>query len=515
MPTTYNISEAKLLAVVLQGEDNYWFAEPRTSKPLEENWTHVGCFWLYPVESGIAQFADLKEFDPTDSVFEIDTQGVSKVLRAATLSSDVAAKKYHQGKRTFYFITQKEISRMDIRYSALLKREAEVLPLLHQQDEVGRNGGHKTQVGDIPSDTHEEPKNNAPKVSHIKEEDDEATKTFKSEQMSLIDRRSHQRKTPYQGTTTYIAPDFNKPTGDHCSSEAFEWDRYYIIHRGSVDYLVPEPIGNTYGFRLDKVSHDGFPVFLLFGSSVKNSYEVEPSANAVPAMDSAVLKGGGGETERVGSHVLVLTRPRGKRSRANNFHARADSVSFSPGKASRSSSRSISASDNGSEGAKAALSLVVPSRKRGRPRKVPFSTPSAESEATASAKVPALPPREHHKSHESSRKTDDKPREPLQACSVNVWTDLTSEISSFTQLATQFPFSHNPSKSLRTVVFPDGTCATYSSTTAEDFLKSTDTRRHSNGANQSASSSGGGAPVDDDMRSLLEHIQLAKQQVNA
>ncbi|CCW70558.1 unnamed protein product [Phytomonas sp. Hart1] len=517
MSTTDGGSQAKLLAVVLQGEDNYWFAEPRTSKPLDENWSHVGCFWLYPVEFGIAQFADLQGFDPTDSVFEIDTHGVSKVLRAATLSYDVTARKYDQGRRTFYFITQKEINRLDLCYSALLKREAEILPSSQKQNDGVQGESGTIKVEDLLSEVNQEKKVNHLKSTHFKENEGDTTKEFKSNAIALSDKRSHQRKTPYQGTTVYLAPTFSTHTGDHCSNEAFEWQRYYIIHRGSVDYLVPKPVGNTYGFRLDKVSHDGFPVFLLYGSTVNNSYEVESYANAVPAMDSALLKGGGGETDSIGTQVLVLTRQRGKRKRMPTTHGSADAFSFSLQSVSELPSRSTSyTDDSGSEAKAPPLQLAVPApRRRGRPRKVPLPTPLAESEVTTSRKVTYLSLREHYTSHESSFKTNNEHPEPLQTCSVNVWTDLTSEIPPLSQLVSQFPFQHNPSESLCTTVFPDGICATYSPTTAVDFLKVTDTKKNPNGGNQLVSTGGSSVPIDDDMRNLLEHIQLAKQQINA
>ncbi|ORC88442.1 uncharacterized protein TM35_000173140 [Trypanosoma theileri] len=97
-------------------------------------------------------------------------------------------------------------------------------------------------------------------------------------------------------------------------------------------------------------------------------------------------------------------------------------------------------------------------------------------------------------------KVDSPPPRSLRAIGVNLWIDAEEKIGASVKLADMFPFSSDGGSSVRTTVFPDGTCVTYDLSTAAKYV----------GKKKVVS-----APTDHDMMGLLENIQLAKEQFNA
>ncbi|ESL06590.1 hypothetical protein TRSC58_05733 [Trypanosoma rangeli SC58] len=91
-------------------------------------------------------------------------------------------------------------------------------------------------------------------------------------------------------------------------------------------------------------------------------------------------------------------------------------------------------------------------------------------------------------------------RRPLRAAGVNLWADVNAPAEGVMNLAELFPFSAEFGGSVRTTVFPDGTCVTYNLATASKFA----------GKKKVTATS-----TDCDMVELLENIQLAKEQLNA
>ncbi|KAH9578746.1 hypothetical protein LSM04_003960 [Trypanosoma melophagium] len=97
-------------------------------------------------------------------------------------------------------------------------------------------------------------------------------------------------------------------------------------------------------------------------------------------------------------------------------------------------------------------------------------------------------------------KVDSPPPRSLRAVSVNLWIETEEKVDASNKLVDMFPFSSDGGCSVRTTVFPDGTCVTYDLSTAAKYV----------GKKKVVST-----PTDHDMMGLLENIQLAKEQFNA
>lgn len=559
------VTDAPLLAAALHGEATYWFAAPKSGKPLPDRWASTFCFWLYPVESDLAQFADVPGFNPTDSVYELDGGGVSKVFPDATLKSNIEAKKYQKGRTTYFFVPAEEVDYVEREYKAMLKREADrqaqLPPEETPQPETRRV---RARASAVPADQDEEAEEQEPESKAATagpgagrrarpqpeadpetagvardggtEEGSEANESDAESRTSTRGRTarrtggvaidSHKRRAPHKGTTVSMAPIHQKAHGDHRSNEAFRWPAHYIVHRGSADYLCPARTGNSYGFRLDKVTHNGFPVFLLFGSGMNNSYDIDYTANGVPALETAVLRGEGGD-RGMGNSVMMITRPPSEKhgySRGSTESSQARACSSGGGarrvhrrrrgsddstSEDEASSSATDADDDDDDDASDGeeVSFAASRRRRARPRRVEEHSAAPPAKAARSEAT-------------GSRKESKKDKKPLQTASVNIWTDPDRAVPDVEQLSKQHPFAHDTTVPLRTTVFPDGTCVTYSAASAEKVQKSAGRSGKGNGNANGGSSSaapaptriGGNSAEDDAMRSLLENVQLAQLQ---
>lgn len=571
-----DVTDAYILAAALQGEPTYWFAVPKSGKPLPEYWTSANCFWMYPVEHDLARFAKVNGFHPTDSVFELDPSGVSKVLPSATLKVNAKCKRYQEGGVTYFFVPSEEVDWVEREYKALLKKEADLPPSqslttmktvqvgarvnnaalevkAERESEPDKEregperrenegagtanvGGEEEGPGEVKDEGHdnvdEKEGEGAPVSSSEAQwaeaesdgDNSDATQSWRR-QPSAFQLGSHKRRRPHRGTTIYVAPAHQRPTGDHRSNEAFTWPAHFIVHRGCADYLCRAASGNTYGFRLDKVTHNGFPVFLLFGSSVNNSDEVSPTANGVPALETAVLRGEGGD-RGMGNSVMILTRPPSEKHGYRRDPATHTSTTRSGGSGGTRRRRRIGMSsdedDEDDESEVAASSEEEGEnaeddddesafvRRRGHGSKKPATVATVGRSARKLART------------ENGGKAK-KETQPLRVASVNLWTELDGPVPSIEHLSKQYTLAHEMTTPLRTTVFPDGTCVTYSAASLEKVQTALGKKR--NAANGTTGGGGGGAggstriggntPDDEAIRSLLENVQLAQLQLQS
>ncbi|KAG5470028.1 hypothetical protein LSCM4_02719 [Leishmania orientalis] len=574
------VSDVWLLGVVLTGETTFWLCEPTHLKPLAEDWKAINCRWLYPVLENLSEFADVSGFESTDAVYEVDWVGTSKVLRPATLAWNVRGKRQKVGDTTYVFVPAEEIKQLDEAFKRFVKLEATMKPPPPRSVTFSLSAAEALTAAEgetVPAlDTslsakirQEGVKNEVPLVTAasllpapspaptaveatrktVEEAEDENSVLRQADgevsiaSSSALHHRtpprrrvtglssfpSHKRQTPHRGTTIYQAPVHRKPTGDHCSSEAFGWDEMFLVHRGSVDYLCPKATGNTFGFRLDRVMHDGFPVFLLFSSSFNNSETIDSSARGVSVFEKAQLSGEAGEGA-VRSSVLVVTRLSSKKHQP---YYRAGACRTAPGSRRRHHRRrsdddSTSEEDEGEDdfdddddddaesdetfeeeeehqmgtqrahlrAGDEAAALEIPTAAGAAKKLKTESTDSAgESAVTASVE------------RRKGKRTGASAKEPLQAVSVNFWTDPQHVTPAPGQLAREFPFKAEGSDTPQTVVFANGICVTYTASTAAKHAppeKKRKTAKHGGTASSSE---------DADLSMLNEHILNAFAQV--
>lgn len=558
--------ETKLLAVILTDEDTFWFCEPRVPKALPEDWKAVECRWLYPVEHNVSRFAEESGFDSTDAVYEVETSATSKVLRAATLAWNIPAKRQRIGKVVYVFVPAEEVKRLEEGFKRFVKLEAGVPALPPRELSAGgipasnvapvSSGEVKTEpiAEEATSTANDEslscaaPTPTTLKPEAIAEEHAEELtggdgnpsdndtpasskgKPSRPPRTRASDRRrrlpsasllSHKRREPHRGTTTYTAPVRSTAFGDHRSNEAFDWPDHYIVHRGSIDYLCPKRTENTYGFRLDRVMHCGFPVFMLFGSRRNNSEEISPSAQGVQVHQKSVLTGEGGEG--IGNSVMVMTRLSSKKRQLRYANSDSDEEDEAENSeeddddqddeweddAFDSSEEEDDEDDDDDDGDERRRR-----RRRVRTRATARSTAAATSPpktltavSAASSSSTALSKRAA-KCVRTEKAGSKKKTEPLQSVSVNFWTDPTVAVQSASELAKEYPFRSDDASARgpQTVVLSNGACVTYSSATASKLMQS-NTKKKSGGG-------GGGASTEDfDLSALNEHILNAFAQV--
>lgn len=103
----------------------------------------------------------------------------------------------------------------------------------------------------------------------------------------------------------------------------------------------------------------------------------------------------------------------------------------------------------------------------------------------------------------------------LQVAGVNMWTDPGNAVPSAKALARRFGFTRaSDGAALHTTVFEDGSCVTYSPASACRVAPPPPPHQQMPTAPAPVRGGGGRDHDDLDMRGLLEHIQLAKEQVN-
>ncbi|CAJ1991592.1 hypothetical protein conserved [Leishmania donovani] len=579
------VSDVWLLGVVLTGETTFWLCEPTHLKPLAEDWKAINCRWLYPVLENLSDFADVSGFESTDAVYEVDWVGTSRVLRPATLAWNVRGKRRKVGDTTYVFVPAEEIKQLDEAFKRFVKLEATMKPppprcvtsspsaaetpgpaeaktmlTLHaspsapvHQEEDGKDGKPLVTAASLLSTQSSAPTaGEVPQETVTKAEDERSASRpadidgsiasssaphprapHRRGVTSLSSFPSHKRQTPHRGTTIYQAPVHRKPTGEHCSSEAFGWTEMYLVHRGSVDYLCPKATGNIFGFRLDRVMHDGFPVFLLFSSSHNNSEVIDPSARGVPVFEKAQLNGEAGEGA-VRSSVLVVTRLSSKKHQP---YYRTDTGRTTAGSRRRrrrgeddsttteededvddlfddddddddSESEEVYGEEHrvGTQG----------SRRRAGDEAATTATPTAGTAAPAVAKKPKTEAKDpagesavaaSASRRKEKRKADAAANKPLQAVSVNFWADPQYAAPAPEQLAREFPFKSEGSDTPQTVVFSNGICVTYTASTAAKHAPQEKKRKTAKHGGAAASSE------DMDLSMLNEHILNAFAQV--
>ncbi|CAJ1033606.1 hypothetical protein, conserved [Leishmania shawi] len=570
------VSDVWLLGVVLTGETTFWLCEPTHLKPLAEDWKAINCRWLYPVLENLSEFADVSGFDSTDVVYEVDWVGTSKVLRPATLAWNVRGKRQKIGDSTYVFVPAEEIKQLEEAFKRFVKLEAkmkpppprsgtsarsateapatveektmltlDISPSSPVREEEGRGGGPlgaATSLQPALSSTLIAGEATCERVE--KAEDDMSASHQVDDEVSTISssaphrrapprrgvtRRSsfpsHKRHTPHRGTTIYQAPVHRNPTGGHCSSEAFGWTEMYVVHRGSVDYLCPKATGNTFGFRLDRVMHDGFPVFLLFSSSHNNSETIDSSSRGVSVFEKAQLSGEGGEGA-VRSSVLVVTRLSSKKRqpyydtdigrttagsrRRRRFDDDSTSEEDEDDGFFDDDDKNDSESDETNEeeeerrvgtqgshrraGDEAASAAILPAATAAKKLRTKTADTASESAVTPSAA-------------RRKAKDDAAAKASLQAVSVNFWTEPQHAVPAPGQLAKEFPFKSGGSDTPHTVVFSNGICVTYTASTAAKHVPPEKKRKT---AKQSGTAS---SSEDIDLSMLNEHILNAFAQV--
>jgi hypothetical protein len=569
------VTDVWLLAVALDGENSFWLCEPTNLKPLADDWKMCNCRWLYPVVENVSRFADFSGFESTDAVYEVEWSGVSKVLRAATLAWNMKCKRQKMDGTTYVFVPAEEIKLMDDAYSRFVKLEAMKPPpprsthavtcsdeaerttevkaerTAQEGNDVAASTSYPIPVTDgdggaSASDTLTQKGEEAgeAKVSSQQLQPDgedgegsvvsfsvaqhSSSRPRRNRSSSYLSFPSHKRQTPHQGTTTYQAPVHSKPMGDHRSDEAFDWPEMFVIHRGSVDYLCPQATNNTYGFRLDRVLHNGFPVFLLFSSNKNNSESIDASARGVPVFEKAKLSGEGGEGA-VRSSVLVVTRlsskkhqpyyrkNTGRKTRRRRSDSDEDSITeeeeeeasedLDDDDEEESSSDTYNDEFNGFDEDDRPLFATQPRHSSRKTRTKATPTPPkrlrAEPAAAAADEASAATRRRSKKDTAVAARKEEP---PLQAVSVNFWTDPHGVTPAVSQLAREFPFHGEGADTPQTVVFSDGVCVTYTAATAAKHAsqKRRNTAKHGHAA----------ASVEDaDLSMLNEHILNAFAQV--
>ncbi|KPI88974.1 hypothetical protein ABL78_1940 [Leptomonas seymouri] len=581
------VTDVWLLAVALDGEDTFWLCEPTNMKPLARDWKSTNCRWLYPVVENVSRFADLSGFESTDAVYEVEWAGVSKVLRAATLTWNVKCKRQKMGRTTYVFVPAEEMKLLDEAYSKFAKLEAmkppppRAAPAASSSYEDAHTSGSAFTAG--PAGTQAEPQEhrgaNARAISppatsltgtygdapladtttvraatdtSMKKDEEAENDDVKASQQSdggggdvsvtsssvarqggsrahhhssssYYSAPTHKRKTPHRGTTTYQAPVHSKPMGDHRSDEAFDWPEMFVVHRGSVDYLCPRATDNSYGFRLDRVLHNGFPVFLLFSSSKNNSETIDASARGVPVYEKAKLSGEGGEGS-IRSSVLVLTRlsskkhqsyyrkNTGRRLRRRRSVSTEDSITEEEDEEDKEDydddddidsdtyEDEEEVEDNGDDD----KPMFLPQERRVKAKAKPTSPPPKKSKAE-----PTLPIEEATAPtrRRGQRSAAQKEEAPLQAVSVNFWTDPQGVTPAVSQLAREFAFHAEGADTPQTVVFSDGVCVTYTAATAAKHAAQERKRSTAKPGYTAASTE------DSDLSMLNEHILNAFAQV--
>ncbi|GET91389.1 hypothetical protein, conserved [Leishmania tarentolae] len=580
------VSDVWLLGVVLTGETTFWLCEPTHLKPLAEDWKAINCRWLYPVLENLSDFADVSGFESTDAVYEVDWVGTSRVLRPATLAWNVRGKRQKVGDTTYVFVPAEEIKQLDEAFKRFVKLEATMKPppprrvvssasadeapttaetkamltlgdssstLVHQEEDGRDDNPLVVTASRLCAPTTAPTAGEVTRETVTRKEDEKSAPHHVDIDGSIVSsstphprtphRRggtnlssfpSHKRQTPHRGTTIYQAPVHRKPTGEHCSSEAFGWSEMYLVHRGSVDYLCPKAAGNTFGFRLDRVMHDGFPVFLLFSSSHNNSETIDASARGVPVFEKAQLSGEAGEGA-VRSSVLVVTRLSSKKHQPSYRTDTGRTAAGSHRRRRRDDDDSTTTEEDedvddyfdedddddntesddtyeeeerrvgpqgsrrraGDEVATAVRPTAATAAAAAAKRPKPEATdPAGESVATSSASP-----------KKGNRKRDAAAKKPLQAVSVNFWTDPQHVAPAPDQLAREFPFESEGSDSPQTVVFSNGICVTYTASTAAKHAAPEKKRKSAKHGGAAASSE------DIDLSMLNEHILNAFAQV--
>lgn len=553
IPTT-----VPLLSIAVVGEDSLWLGDRRSKAPLPPEWKQTEIYWLYPVENAALppELEKSEWFDPTDCIFELRYgDQYSKVLRLATLSTNVEAKKVRIGVRSFYFVTATEFQKAEEAYSLFLRNEA-------LTQDVSKN----ISVGTLEEPTQREPrglKQKSEPAANVKQE----AKT--EERHSSPKKVIPQKETPIEplGPSRPVSSAVNivSPSGKSGLSGSAEatarrilgpsgsvssWMRYFIVHRGGSPILCQRFTGNSYGYKLIRVVNDGFAVFLFFVLPDAPVARVMTDDIGVPVLESCLL--GGEETNfKRRREVLVFTRAVGSRNGAAG--RKNEEIEIIPPqrpvkKWTVHPSSVVEEEDDGElEGEENNEGLNHPaprttvkrkratsppslggsfhdstSRSRGRPRKEAnkhagqnsfhgsvdkskFPTGGRGQNASGAEATggnedvlnsSAVKSTEH--SYPSSLHEASPPSPPLSTIGVNMYTDVVGPSSaSAAQLAQSHPFcvSSSTSQGLTTSVLPSGVCVTYTAATASKIQRQLSSSADRNGAAGFSSSVGGETDV--------------------
>lgn len=532
-PSTSSVVEAcnpidvSLFSIAVVGEDTFWLGERRSKIPLPEEWKQTEIYWLYPVENASLP-PDMERsgwFDPTDYIFELRFGGqYSKVLRLATMSTSVEAKKIRVRERSLYFVTAKEFQKAEDAYSFFLKNEA----VAQESSKI------------ILTEAAVESVQNASKESITKAEVIETTEVdlnnenlrFSAQKVVTETPRTVPRASPSRSVSflsSGISPSNHIPLSEKSAVAARRilgtpdkvatWQRYFIIHRGGTPLLCREFTGNEYGYKMLRVVNDSFSVFLFFIHFEAPIMTVGQHEIGVPVLESCLLSGEETQFKRQ-REVLVFTRAVGSRNGAagrKKEEIEAIPSQRQPNKWAVDSSAIVDTSENEilevkeSEKSQNQCSqritaqrarLRTPStettpvhastsRGRGRPRKevqetvrqLPFPPPDkpvtiagGRRKNTSSSEMTSEMDAAPHLCRRSTELSTSSPIHnstplppPLTTIGVNMYTNATdSSALSPIQLSHSYPFrvSSSSSQGLTTSVLPSGICVTYTTATA-------------------------------------------------
>lgn len=525
---TNNPINVSLFSIAVVGEDTFWLGERRSKIPLPEEWRQTEVYWLYPVENASLPL-DMERsgwFDPTDYIFELRFgDQYSKVLRLATMSTSVEAKKIRVGERLLFFVTAKEFQKAEDAYSLFLRNEAVI------QESIKTN----------PIDTAVESVQNTSKETKLKVEAIETPEVDSNYEKLHFSTKKIAAKTPHTVpaappslSVSFLASDTFPSQHIPLSEESIAtarrilgtpdkvagWQQYFIIHRGGTPLLCREFTGNEYGYKLLRAANDGFSVFLFFIHMEAPIMAVGQGEIGVPVLESCLLSGEETNFKRQ-REVLVFTRAVGSRKGAagrKKEEIEAIASRREPKKWAVNSSSIVESKENEmlevmeskksrkhysqrmtaqqvrlrTPSEESAPDLGSTRRGRGRPRKevqatvrkLPFPSSLDKSVTTAGSR------RQNTSSSEATSEINATPHSarrdtdlslpssthnaaplppPLTAIGVNMYTNAT-EFSALspTQLSNSYPLRvpSSSSQGLTTSVLPSGICVTYTTATA-------------------------------------------------
>lgn len=479
----------QLLAVALDGEDTFWLSDPKSKHPLPPDWRQTEGFWLYPVGNVVPPTLEASPFfDPTDCVFVLGKNSVSKILRLATLRTDVSAMKLKIGSAVFFLVKAEEVAAVDEAYKTLLKNE-----------ELAAAAKEKTPETPEPM-----PMETSPTSA---EEKEEVVDDISEREAEVPRKTTYSRKRSSHGHRKSVLD-----TGTvRNTCEVQHWDRFFIVHRGGVPVLCADFTGNYEGFRLTRVLHDGFAIFLLFLSTEDTSVRVEPTEIGVPVLQCALLFGEETEFKRERS-VMIFTRAVGSRKgirgrKEEDISAQAKKVTVVKYEMTQAEKEAVSGM-NESDFSEDELASTDSSdsdsfgrtRKRRR-RKLTMPAMEKSASHTSRRDVAKRSLRRLENSESDGGRGQKHVGEPLTTVGVNLYRETDGEVPSAAPLSQSFPLLSSSVAGLSTAVLPNGVAVTYTPTCI-DKLNSTSETGHSESNH-------------DAVRGLLENIKMAQEQVNA
>ncbi|CAD2216391.1 hypothetical protein ADEAN_000385300 [Angomonas deanei] len=438
------------IAVVLAGEDSYWICELISKKPLAPGWKATKCYWLYPYEGDIQRFASVKGFEPTDSVFEIIRSEFSQVHSHATIAVDVTVKNVSIGSEHFGFVPLGEIRRLEEAYATFTKRE--IKNSADSEKAKEKEGGR-----------------------------DEEKKQEKREEVKAEKRREEKLPTQQKDPQPTIRV---KETLREKKIVPIQQERpRREANRSTPQSITPTFVSASVMNKGNHCSTEAFHWKSYFIAFKGNRAFVAPS-------QSDIKYGFSVSSVSVGNTSVFLLFETPFNSSESFIN---DSTAVLPVK-----HVGVFGGDTQEEGR--VLVLYAPAaRGHKRPRESTHTGANVPDGTTRS----------------SNAQMDDgvaaRGESGLSLVGFNRWTDARGSAPSVKEVSSQQPLTGGGGGSgLRTAVFEDGIAVTYSSETATKFITPTEDKK----TKKAGSNIGGNTPADNEMRELLENIQMAKKRAN-